>query len=138
MVESTFKWLYCHDIYGMDIYCLYWKSLKSGKKCFLFHLKNSFSFSRYLNFCLDLLWSCLIRKTRLIPKYTRHKLGNKQFQKSKGKVKAKAINQTIKVCQFIEYNMRSIFLEKSYIKWDRETIPRTFPKKSELNISLDK
>ena len=42
-----------------------------------------FLFSRYLNFCLD-FWSCrkngLIRKVRLISKFIRHNLVNKQLQ----------------------------------------------------------
>ena len=46
-------------------------------------------------------------------------------------------NQTIKFGQLIEYNMRNIFLEKSYIKCGGETIPRPFSKKSELSISMD-
>ena len=33
-------------------------------------------------------------------------------------------NQTIKVGQLIENNMRNIFLEKSYTKYGEETIPR--------------
>ena len=45
--------------------------------------------------------------------------------------------QTIKLGPLIEYNMRNIFLEKSYIKYGRATIPRPFPKKLKLNISLD-
>ena len=39
--------------------------------------------------------------------------------------------------QLIEYNMRNIFLEKSYTKCVGETIPETFPKKSKLSLSLD-
>ena len=39
--------------------------------------------------------------------------------------------------QLIEYNMRNIFLEKSYTKCGRETIPRPFSKKSKLSVSLD-
>ena len=46
-------------------------------------------------------------------------------------------NQTVKFGQLIEYNMRKIFLEKSYTKCGRETIPRPFSKKSKLSISLD-
>ena len=37
----------------------------------------------------------------------------------------------------IEYNMRDIFVEKSYTKCGGETIPRLFFKKSKLNVSLD-
>ena len=35
-------------------------------------------------------------------------------------------NQTIKFDQLIEHNMRKSFLEKSYIKCGRESIPRPF------------
>ena len=48
------------------------------------------------------------------------------------------INQTIKLGQLIEYNLRNIFDENSYAKCSGVTIPRPFPKKSKLNISLDK
>ena len=37
-------------------------------------------------------------------------------------------NETKKFCQLIEYNMRNIFLEKSYTKCWGETIPRPFIK----------
>ena len=37
----------------------------------------------------------------------------------------------------IEYNMRDIFVEKSYTKCGGETIPRLFFKKSKLSVSLD-
>ena len=43
----------------------------------------------------------------------------------------------MKFGQLIAYNMRNIFLEKSYTKCDGETIPRSFSKKSKLSISLD-
>ena len=39
--------------------------------------------------------------------------------------------------QLIKYNMRSIFLERSYTKCDKEAIPRPFSKKAKLSISLD-
>ena len=38
-------------------------------------------------------------------------------------------NQTMKFGQLIEYNMRNIFLEKSYTKCGREIILRLFSKK---------
>ena len=47
-------------------------------------------------------------------------------------------NQTIKVGQAIECNMRNIFAEKSYTKYGRETIPKPLSKKSKLSKSLDK
>ena len=37
----------------------------------------------------------------------------------------------------IEYDMKNIFLEKSYTKCGGKTIPRPFSKKSKLSISLD-
>ena len=44
-------------------------------------------------------------------------------------------NQIMKFGQLTEYNMINIFLEKSFTKYGG-TIPRPFPKKSKLNISL--
>ena len=46
-------------------------------------------------------------------------------------------NQAMKFGQLTEYNMRNIFLEKSYTKCTGVTIPRRFSEKSKLNISLD-
>ena len=43
----------------------------------------------------------------------------------------------MKFGQLIEYNMRSIFVEKSYAKCARETITRPLSKKLKLSISLD-
>ena len=46
-------------------------------------------------------------------------------------------NQTMKFGQLIGYDIRNTFVEKSYTKYDRETIPRPFSKKPKLSISLD-
>ena len=46
-------------------------------------------------------------------------------------------NQIMKLGQLIEYNIRNIFLEKSYTKCGGETSPRPFSRKSKLSISLD-
>ena len=46
-------------------------------------------------------------------------------------------NEVMKFGQLIEYNMRNIFLEKSYTKCSEELILRLFSKKSELSISMD-
>ena len=46
-------------------------------------------------------------------------------------------NQTVKFGQSIEYNMKKNFLEKSHPKCGGETIPKSFFKKSKLNIILD-
>ena len=43
----------------------------------------------------------------------------------------------MKFGQLIEYSMRNIFLEKSYIECGEETIPRPFSEKLKLNMSLD-
>ena len=46
-------------------------------------------------------------------------------------------NQTIKFGQLIEYNMRNIFLEKSYTECGKETSPRPFSERLRLSIYLD-
>ena len=46
-------------------------------------------------------------------------------------------NKIMKFGQWIEYNVRHIFLEKSYTKYGGETSPRPFYEKLKLNISLD-
>ena len=42
----------------------------------------------------------------------------------------------MKFGQLIEYNMRNIFLEKSYTKRGEETSPRSFSGKLKLSLSL--
>ena len=46
-------------------------------------------------------------------------------------------NRAMKFSQLMEYNMRNIFLEKSYTKCGGDTIPSPFSQKSKLSISLD-
>ena len=46
----------------------------------------------------------------------------------KFKVSRSQGNQSMKFGQLIEYNMRNIFLEKSYSKCGGESIPRPFSK----------
>ena len=41
-------------------------------------------------------------------------------------------NQSVKLGQLLEYNMRNIFLEKSYSKYGEETFPRPFYKKNKI------
>ena len=43
-------------------------------------------------------------------------------------------NQTMKFGQLIEYNMRNIFLEKSYTKYGSKTSARPFSAKLKLSI----
>ena len=66
----------------------------------------------------------LIRKIRLISKFMTSQPRSTE-------------NQTMKLGELLEYNMRTIFLQKSYTKYDGETITRPFSKKSKLTISLD-
>ena len=46
-------------------------------------------------------------------------------------------NQAMKLGQLTEYNMRNIFLEKSYTICGGDAIPRPFSKNSKFSISLD-
>ena len=43
----------------------------------------------------------------------------------------------MKFGQFIEFNVRNSFLEKSYTKCGGETVPRPFSTKSKSSISLN-
>ena len=43
-------------------------------------------------------------------------------------------NQAMKIGQLIEYNMRNIFVDKSYTKYTEETVTRPLSKKSELSL----
>ena len=45
--------------------------------------------------------------------------------------------KTMNFGQLLEDYMRNISLEKSYWKYGKETIPRSFSKKSKLCISMD-
>ena len=46
-------------------------------------------------------------------------------------------NHRTKFDQLIDYNMRNIFLEKSYTECGEETSPRSFSEKLKLSISRD-
>ena len=39
--------------------------------------------------------------------------------------------------QLVKYNIRNVFLEKSYTKCGGKRFPRPFSKKSKLSISMD-
>ena len=111
------------------------------KDAFYFTSKALFSFWRYLSFCLDFLvmyQNGFVKKISLISNFMMPQPGQQtivihilpNISKSKG-------NQTMKLCQLIECNMRNIFLEKSYKKCGEETSPRPFSEKLKLSISLD-
>ena len=78
----------------------------------------------------------MLRKIRLISKITTPKRGKQTiaihilFNISRCKEK-----QGMKFGQLIAYNMKNIFLEKSYTKYSGEIIPRPFSKKSKLKFS---
>ena len=47
------------------------------------------------------------------------------------------VNQIMKFGRFVECNIRNIFMEKSYSKCVKKTIPRPLSKKTKLSRSLD-
>ena len=47
------------------------------------------------------------------------------------------INQTMEFCQLTQYNMRNIFLEKSFAKCSGEASRRFFQKKLKLIIGVN-
>ena len=72
----------------------------------------------------------MIRKIRLISKFMTSQPGKQtiaihllpNISRSKG-------NLTMKFGQLIEYNMKNIFVEKSYTKYGGETVSRPFSEK---------
>ena len=110
------------------------------KKAFYFTQKL-FLFSRCLNFCLDFSvrqQNNLIRKTRLISKFMMSQPGQQAIViHILPNILRHKSNQTMKFGPLIEYNMRKIFLEKSYKKYGGVTSPRLCLGKLKLRISLD-
>ena len=79
----------------------------------------------------------LIRKLRLISKFMTSQAGKQIIEMHIfPNISRSKSNQAIESFQLIEYNMRNIFLKKSYTKKCGETMPRPFSKKSKLSISL--
>ena len=110
------------------------------RKIFFISPEKLFSFSRYLGFCHDFLvmqkkW--LDQKDKVnfkIHDITTWLANNSNIHPN---ILRSKDNQAMKFGRLIEYNMSSIFVEKSYTKCAAETIPRYLPKKSKLSISLD-
>ena len=46
-------------------------------------------------------------------------------------------NKAIKFGQLVEYNVRNIFLEKSYTKYGSKTVPKPFSEMSKLRLHLE-
>ena len=63
--------------------------------------------------------------------------GKKQLQYTLTNISRSRGNKTMKIGQLTEYNMKNVFLQKSYRKCSGETIHRPFSKKLKLSISLD-
>ena len=90
-------------------------------------MKNAFYFTLKAVFVLKMFVK-IYDVTSWLTNNSIHILPN--ISRSKG-------NQTMKFDQLIEYNMRNIFVEKSYTKCAGEIIPRPLSKKTKLNTSLD-
>ena len=98
-------------------------------------------FSSYLIFFLNFMvmqQNDLIRKTRLFSNFVTSQSGLQLILiYILPNTLRKKRNQIMKFGLLIEYNVRNIFLEKSYTKCGGESSPRPFSGKSELRISLD-
>ena len=69
----------------------------------------------------------LIKKIRLISNFTTSQLVKKQLViHILPNISRSKCNKTMKFGQLIEYDIRNIFLEKSYTKCGGETSPRPF------------
>ena len=80
----------------------------------------------------------LVRKIRLILKFMTSRSSKKTIIiHILSNILRNNSNKTMEVGQLIEYNMRNIFLEKSYTKFGGETSPRLFSEKLKLSIYMD-
>ena len=82
----------------------------------LYFTSISFSFSRYLNFCLEISVmqkNALIRKIRLISEFMTSQPGKQTIEiHIVLNISRRKDNQKMKFVRLIKYNMRNIFLEK--------------------------
>ena len=105
-----------------------WKPFKNDENFFLLHVKSSFrSWDIYI-FVLT-YWLCkksgLIRRLRLISKFITSQTGQQIITiHILPIISRRKDNQAVKFSQLIEYNVRNIFLQKSFRKWGRETSSR--------------
>ena len=93
-----------------QVWSNFWQ--KMMKNVFCFTLK-AFSFSRYLDFCLELFVTYkngLIKKIGYFQNLWRHNLGNNCNTHISHISRIKR-NQTMKFGQLIEYNIKNIFLK---------------------------
>ena len=119
--------------------------LKMIENAFYFILK-ALLLSKYLNFCLSLLFDHvetwpdskdkITSMIRLISKFMTSRPGKQTISiHILPNISRSKDNQLMKFGQLIEHNMRDIFLEKSYTKYSGKTISRPFSKKLKLDIS---
>ena len=81
------------------------------------------------------------REIRLISKFVTSQMVNKQLQYSNWQeyinISRSKNNQLMKFDHLIEFNLRNVFLEKSYKKCGKDTISRPFSKISKSGVSLE-
>ena len=80
----------------------------------------------------------LMRKIRMISKLITSQTGKQTIAiHILPNISGGTDNLTMKFGQLIEYNVRKVFLEKSFTKYIGETIPIPFSKNSILSISVE-
>ena len=116
--------------------------LKMMEKMLLISPQKLFSFSRYLSFRREFLvmqQNGLDRKIRLISGFMTSQLGYQTIAiHIFPNISSSKDNKTMTFSQLIEYNMRNIFIEKSYSNCRGETSPRPFSLKLKLSITLER
>ena len=131
--------------FGLKVHCQVWDNFLANESP-LKMMKNAFYFTLkavvVLKIFKFLSWSFSLVEKRLDEK------DKVNFKKKRKRKKTMTIyilpnisrskdNQIMKLGQLIQYNMRNVFLEKSYTKCGGETSLRPFSEKSKLSISLD-
>ena len=131
--------------FGLKVHCQVWDNILANESP-LKMMKNAFYFTLKAVVVLKtfkfLSWSFSLVEKRLDEK------DKVNFKKKRKRKKTMTIyilpnisrskdNQIMKLGQLIQYNMRNVFLEKSYTKCGGETSLRPFSEKSKLSISLD-
>ena len=130
--------------FGLKVHCQVWDNILANESP-LKMMKNAFYFTLKAVVVLKtfkfLSWSFSLVEKRLDEK------DKVNFKKKRKRKKTMTIyilpnisrskdNQIMKLGQLIQYNMRNVFLEKSYTKCGGETSLRHFSEKSKLSISL--
>ena len=94
---------------------------------------------KFLSWILVMQQNGLNRKIRLISGFMTSQLGYQTIAiHIFPNISSSKDNKTMTFSQLIEYNMRNIFIEKSYSKCGGETSPRPFSVKLKLRISLER